>query len=237
MHVVTVAVVGCPLSIDVLLSVAALLYISLCTLVQPLDNFDEESSTFSSAGMATGAASLSAQTTMLHCIIYAGTILFLISRLVLDVYLVKFPPTHLYSAAQLPLTFPKKGKDAGTPPARSHGCIHALRPPVGQGASRTGHIELQAALHTDALSIQHLPLLLLGPIRQDAVCVEGLKEAISTFKINSQESMSAKTVALGILKQEAAYRTLLCLYMIVVFTCITMYMQTYPHTACVLSNI
>jgi hypothetical protein len=83
-HVVIVVTVASPASMDLVLSTSALLYASLCSLLQPLDNFAEENEPGTS-----GAASMAAQSTMLLCMIFAGTILFLMTRIVVDDYLGK----------------------------------------------------------------------------------------------------------------------------------------------------
>lgn len=87
-HIVVFLTVCSPISIDFILSSFALLYISLCQLVQPLDNFEEELSS-SSSSTTTGAASMAAQSNMLLCMIYGGTILFAMTHIVLDPYMGK----------------------------------------------------------------------------------------------------------------------------------------------------
>lgn len=85
MHMVLILAVCSPVSTDMLLSSAALLYVSLCQLVQPLDNYEEElSSSSSGGGMTTGAASMAAQTNMLLCIIFCSAILFALTRIPVD---------------------------------------------------------------------------------------------------------------------------------------------------------
>lgn len=40
---------------------------------------------------------------------------------------------------------------------------------------------------------------------------------------------------LKILKEEGLYRSLLCIYMVIIYCCATLYMQSYPHIACISS--
>lgn len=79
LHIVIIVTVSSPASMDLILSSSALLYTSLANLVQPLDNYEEEGI----GNVTTGAASMAAQSTMMLCMIYCGTILFVMTRLVL----------------------------------------------------------------------------------------------------------------------------------------------------------
>ena len=85
-HLVVIFTVCSPISIDLLLSASALFYISICQLVQPLDNFEEDAQNGNTVG---GAASMASQTNMLLCMIYGGTMLFSVTKIVLDPYMAK----------------------------------------------------------------------------------------------------------------------------------------------------
>lgn len=80
-HFNVILTVCSPASMELLLSCAALLYVSICQLVQPLDNFCEDSD-----AATTGAASMAAQSNMVLCLIYCITLLLALSRIVLDPY-------------------------------------------------------------------------------------------------------------------------------------------------------
>lgn len=44
---------------------------------------------------------------------------------------------------------------------------------------------------------------------------------------------SKRKFFLDLLAKEASARTLLCAYMIILFSCTVLYLQSYPHVACI----